>query len=292
MMSATIDPELHLRALRHCRVATHRALGVEVPLLIPEGVYTPDAWTDSLLAGVSRYLRACSTPMALVEVGAGSGVVPIVLDRSQPRLLVSSYVGLDIDPLAVETARINVAMNALRPVCRFLGGADLLDALGDGIGHVDVLVANIPQVPATAASERAEPSDYYPVPDDGSLDELDVRGMGLLARVVEQARPILDGGGSLITTFAGRPGLSALDLVGRRTGTRYEVLEVTRIRQDPGTSIAAFAAAEREARAEYRFYGDPSDGSPMGAREAEQLIRRGVPVYHDLYCTRVVRGSG
>lgn len=291
MMSATVDLDLQLRVLQRCHVATYRSLGVDVCLLIPDGVYTPDAWTDSLLVGVSGYLADCSGPVVVAEMGAGSGVVPIVLDRSEQRLLVSRYVGLDIDPLAVEVGRVNVAMNAVRPVCRFLEGGDLLRALGEGIGQVDVLVANIPQVPATAASERNRRTDYYRVPEHGSLDELDVLGMGLLSRVVEQARPILDGGGSLITTFAGRPGLSALDVVGRRTGTRYEVLEVRRIRQDTGTSIAAFASAEREGRADYLFYEDPSDASPVGAREAEQLMRRGAPVYHDLYCMRVVRGD-
>jgi len=187
LLAAAISPgHLEASVARRCRgepiawiVGTTTFAGLR--LRVESGVYVPRPHSEQ----VARAALARLPDHGIAyDVATGSGAVAALLVAHRPGARV---VGLDLDPRAVACARSN-GVDAR--VSDLLGGLEASHA-----GRVDVVVAVLPYVP----------TPHLPLLARDTLDHEDVRwydggaaGVGLLARLVVQARPALAPGGALV----------------------------------------------------------------------------------------------
>lgn len=148
---------------------------------IGPGVFVPRPRSEFLVGEVARIAK----PRGVVlDLCCGSGAVGAAIAAE----LGAELHAADVDPIAVECARHNVA-NVYH--------GDLYEPLPDEIrGRVDVLVVIAPYVPTSAiALLPHEARDFEPMATlDGGADGLDV-----LRRVLRPARGWLAAGGILAT---------------------------------------------------------------------------------------------
>jgi release factor glutamine methyltransferase len=151
---------------------------------VPEGVQPPKA--GSLF--FCRHLDARAGERML-EIGAGLGLAAVVAARAG-----ASVVATDVVPAAVETMRLNAALN----------GVSIDARLGDCYAPVtgeqfDLVCSNPPQMPTPPGRER---SDAAAAADNGGID-----GWEILDRIIAGAPAHLRPGGRLLFTifaFLGR----------------------------------------------------------------------------------------
>ncbi|SER43841.1 release factor glutamine methyltransferase [Lentzea xinjiangensis] len=160
-------------------------------VVVTRGVFVPRHRTE-LLVDLATELA----PAVVVDMCCGSGAVGAVL---QHRLPDATVYAADIDPVAVECARKNLAT---------VFEGDLFDALPAHLkGHVDVVVANVPYVPTgDIRFMPAEARDHEArVALDGGADGLEV-----LRRAATQAAAWLRPGGHLMSETSERQAPAAL----------------------------------------------------------------------------------
>jgi len=151
---------------------------------VPEGVQPPKA--GSLF--FCRHLDARAGERML-EIGAGLGLAAVVAARAG-----ASVVATDVVPAAVETMRLNAALN----------GVSIDARLGDCYAPVtgeqfDLVCSNPPQMPTPPGRERG---DAAAAADNGGID-----GWEILDRIIAGAPAHLRPGGRLLFTifaFLGR----------------------------------------------------------------------------------------
>ncbi|WP_225752846.1 putative protein N(5)-glutamine methyltransferase [Actinotalea sp. Marseille-Q4924] len=164
-------------------------LGLRVA--VGPGVFVPRRRTEALVLEARRLLgeRAGDGRRAVVvDLCCGSGALGLAVAATHDVELHAA----DVDPTAVGYAREN-----LRRVGGHVRQGDLFEALPPDLrGRVDLLLANVPYVPASAvALLPAEARDHEPrVALDGGPDGLDV-----LRRVAAAATDWLRPGGHLLT---------------------------------------------------------------------------------------------
>jgi release factor glutamine methyltransferase len=136
-------------------------------MVVEPGVFVPRHRTELLVDEAARLLDGVADPVVL-DLCCGSGALGAALTVRRPVELYAA----DVDPAAVRCARVNVAA---------AGGhvfeGDLFDPLPRALrGRVDVLLANVPYVPADAiALMPPEARDHeLRVTLDGGADGLDV----------------------------------------------------------------------------------------------------------------------
>lgn len=143
-----------------------------VRVSIDPGVFIPRQRTAFLVE-----LAARPAAGVVVDLCCGSGALGLALAHRRPGIELHAA---DVDPVAVACARRN-----LDRVGATVHQGDLDAALPDGLrGRVDVLVANVPYVPAAAiAMMPPESRDHEPrATVDGGVDGLDVvRRLAVLA---------------------------------------------------------------------------------------------------------------
>lgn len=166
-------------------------------IAVEPGVFVPRRRTEFLVA---EALAQAPDASVVVDLCCGSGAVGAALAAVLTG--VELHVA-DIDPVAVECARRNVAA---------YGGhaheGDLFDALPSGLrGRVGILAANVPYVPTEEVGLLpAEAREYEPlVALDGGGDGLDVL-RGVAARASEWLAP----GGCLLIETSERQVRSAI----------------------------------------------------------------------------------
>jgi release factor glutamine methyltransferase len=151
---------------------------------VPEGVQPPKA--GSLL--FCRHLNP-RPGERMLEIGAGLGLAAVLAARAG-----ASVVATDVIPAAVETVRLNAALNGVSVDAR----------LGDCYAPVagerfDLVCSNPPQMPTPPGRERG---DAAAAADNGGIDGWDV-----LDRIISGAPAHLRPGGRLLFTifaFLGR----------------------------------------------------------------------------------------
>jgi len=104
--------------------------------------------TRGCLEALDRLEKAGVRPRRIVDVGCGTGVLAMAAARLWPQAQVAAG---DIDPVAVATARANLAENGLADVVTLYEGAGLAGA-PDGLLPVDLACANILKGPLIALS--------------------------------------------------------------------------------------------------------------------------------------------
>ena len=167
------------RAITRCRFD-----GLE--LLAGPGVFLPRHLSEPTPAFAAERLAGIEHPV-VVDVGTGCGAIALAVARREPSARV---LGLDFDPSALEWAARNARDLGMSSVQ--FAHSSLLDALPSELrGNVDVVVANVPCVPAGDFEGAADaPSGAYvgEGPD----------GLGLQRRLAEQALLYLRPGGWLM----------------------------------------------------------------------------------------------
>jgi HemK-like putative methylase len=123
---------------------------------------TPRPATEQLVARALELVR--DRPARVVDVGTGSGAIAIAVAAAAPKARVWAT---DTSRCAVALARLNVRRHGLadRVVVRH---GDLLEPVP---GSVDLIVANLPYLPAAAAARypdlAAEPGESVFADGDG-----------------------------------------------------------------------------------------------------------------------------
>lgn len=97
------------------------------------------ATTQGCLAAMDRLAHRHNF-RRILDLGCGSGLLAIAATRLWPRALVSAS---DIDPIAVDVARANAALNGARPRIRFVTAAGLAHPRLRTLQPYDLVVANI-----------------------------------------------------------------------------------------------------------------------------------------------------
>ncbi|QHS53869.1 peptide chain release factor N(5)-glutamine methyltransferase [Edaphobacter sp. 12200R-103] len=131
-------------------------------------------------------------PVAIADIGTGSGAIAIALAHHLP---LASVYALDLSPAALEVAGSNAAALGVESRMQFVV-SDLLDALPSHQWHgfFDAVVSNPPYVPAGEAAQlhpqvsRYEPASALYAEDDG---------LAIYKRLIPQAYKALKPGGLL-----------------------------------------------------------------------------------------------
>lgn len=160
-----------------------------VDLKVGPGVMVPRPETEML---VERALLVCLERMdraglVVADVGTGSGCIAVSLAMHLPGV---SLYATDVSSEALEVARANVEKFGLGGRVTLLEG-DLLEPLP---GRVDVIVANLPYIPAPRLGELQPELAWEPrAALDGGVD-----GMDQLRRLMGQAACRLAGDGVML----------------------------------------------------------------------------------------------
>jgi HemK-like putative methylase len=118
----------------------------------PGRVMTPRKASEQLAAATLRVLDSRARPARVVDVGTGSGAIAVGIAAGAPNVHV---VATDTSRCAVALARANVCRHGLGDrvsVCR----GDLLEPVE---GPIDLVVANLPYLPAADADRYPDLAD-------------------------------------------------------------------------------------------------------------------------------------
>jgi release factor glutamine methyltransferase len=162
-----------------------------LPLAVTPDVLIPRPDTETLVEAVLSRVPDRAAPLAVLDLGTGSGAIALALARELPR---AELTASDVSAAALAVARKNAEALGLAERVRF--------ALGDGFAPVagerfDLIVSNPPYVAEGAAAGLAPELRHEPAL--ALFAEGD--GTALLRRIAAEARPRLRG-----------PGLLALEL--------------------------------------------------------------------------------
>jgi hypothetical protein len=97
-----------------------------VRLFVTPNIFLPDDWTRTLLTGLFKIWPNGLPGKTIVEIGVGTGVVPIALASNGFGF--DRFYGFDIDLLAIRVARLNVAISGLSDVVLLKGGRSTFEA--------------------------------------------------------------------------------------------------------------------------------------------------------------------
>ncbi len=136
---------------------------------VDERVLVPRPETEELIGFAVERLRQRPEP-ALLDIGTGSGAIAVTLACELPG---ASVFATDLSPHAVSVARKNAAQNAVFQHCTFFVGDLAAGAIR--FAPFDLVVANLPYVPAADIAPSPDPVSFEPrLALDGGADGLDV----------------------------------------------------------------------------------------------------------------------
>jgi release factor glutamine methyltransferase len=157
---------------------------------------------DLAVTEVATRLTADDRPILVWDVGTGSGAVAVALARRFRAALALGRVRLiasDVSPDAVELAAENLSAHGVDRLV-VLQVADLLQLVGQDAAPPDVVVANLPYVPAHEVDVGTGSLAWEPrAALDGGPDGLDV-----VRRLVDRLPDHLLGGVALLEIGAGQ----------------------------------------------------------------------------------------
>ena len=199
---ARLTPRQQRRLAREC---TRLARGVPLPYVlgyrhfygrkfaVTPSVLIPRPETELLVELALPRLQGCGR-CRVADVGTGSGAIAVTLAAEAPEARVTAT---DISPAALAVARDNARRHRVADRISFVE-TDVLAAL---TGPFDVIVANLPYIPAaeleTLPVARHEPREAL----DGGPD-----GLAFIRRLLTQARARLAPDGLLLLEIAAHQG--------------------------------------------------------------------------------------
>jgi release factor glutamine methyltransferase len=163
-----------------------------LPLAVTPDVLIPRPDTETLVEAVLARLPRRDAPLAVLDVGTGSGAIALAIASEWPE---AQLTATDVSDAALAVARKNAEALGLAHRVRFASG-DLFAAVADE--RFDVIVSNPPYVPEADAAGlapelRHEPALALFAAGDGSA---------LLRRIAREAPARLAPGGLLALELA------------------------------------------------------------------------------------------
>ncbi len=255
------------------------------PIFISPNTFIPDSWTRSFLKGILT-IEKLKNAETIVEIGVGTGIVPIVLARAGFNF--KKFYGFDIDTLATRVSNINASLYNLGSRTVFKGGGSIFEperSFGLSNAYIDLVVANIPQVPSMSTGPIRDLFDYYhmPVGVTGRKRDWAMQGLWLVSEILEQAKTRLRTNGRVVLNIGGRPGKEHLIGMLSDCGYEAEIVHNEIIEQDPETDISALVHFERTQSVFYSFYSDSECKAQISARAAYERIAEGEKAFHELF---------
>ena len=155
---------------------------------VTPAVMVPRPETETLVEEALAWASARTAPIAVADVGTGSGCIVVSLAARLPD---TRFVATDVSPAALAVADENARRHGVAGRVRLLSG-HLLRPLP---GPVDLIVANLPYVPSERIDGlQPEVRDYEPrLALDGGPD-----GTDLLRPLLRQAGAYLRPGGAVM----------------------------------------------------------------------------------------------
>lgn len=170
-------------------VSIHRLRlnGQGQPFIVLPGIYPPDEWSLLTIQAAQTALDLRPDIDLVLELGCGSGVIPLILARINPNRDLR-FVCCDIKSVSSRNLDLNFQLfgdMAKQP--RF----HCLDISGKGTREVmdgapALVIANVPQLPVSVAVSDADPDDYHPVTAEDREDPVRAFGLGLLLDIGRQ----------------------------------------------------------------------------------------------------------
>lgn len=263
-------------------------------LLLLPSIFAPEAWAYTFLEGLLRIPSEAWEGKSLVEIGTGSGWIPIALSKLTP---LRRIVGLDLNPHSEAVAICNLWLNCSEEEASRLDFAqsDLLSAL-PSTSRWDYIVGCIPQVLSDALPDSLDDADEQALYDLSNYTAIqnvyeDHFGLGLIAKLLDDCPEYLAPGGELVLNLAGRPGRAIIERMFSRRGFRTEVLVSRRVRQAGDTDIAPLVALEQSTRSEFEFYMTQHSAEPIRAETALGWMSKGHPIWHEVAVWRARLGE-
>jgi release factor glutamine methyltransferase len=133
--------------------------------------------------------RADKRPLAVADVGTGSGIIAIAIAKHAPQAQVTA---IDVSPAALAIARDNAARLGVDERIRFVHG-DLFDAVGNQ--RFDLIASNPPYISRREMEQL--PRDVKAYEPELALAGGEM-GASVIERLVPQAADRLASGGSLL----------------------------------------------------------------------------------------------
>jgi release factor glutamine methyltransferase len=171
-------------------------------IVVKSGVFVPRRRTEFLVQQAIAVARPGNN--TIVDLCCGSGAIGVAVVKTLGH---SQLYAVDIEPSAVQCARLNVGTNG-----QVLEG-DLYDPLPAKLqGCVDILVANAPYVPTEAVTMMPQEARLYEpmVALDGGEDGLDIQ-----RRVIAEASLWLAPDGNLIMETSSRQSTQTAEIFAR-----------------------------------------------------------------------------
>jgi release factor glutamine methyltransferase len=157
----------------------------ELPFLTAPGrVMTPRPATERLARAAAEHIGERRAHVA--DVGTGSGAIAVSLARLAPRAEIWAS---DVSAAGVSLARANPRRYRVADRVHVVRG-DLLEPLP---GELDLIVANLPYLPA---ADRSRHGDLAAEPDEAVFAPGD--GLGLYRRLLRSAEHRLRDGGAVM----------------------------------------------------------------------------------------------
>jgi aspartate/methionine/tyrosine aminotransferase/methylase of polypeptide subunit release factors len=255
-------------------------------LLLPPSIFAPEAWAYTFLEGLLKVPLDEYGGKWAVEVGTGSGWICIALAKFT-RL--SRIHGVDLNPHAPWVATCNAWLNGdERLVARLsFAESDLLRGLPES-GEWDFVVGCIPQVLRTEGlpevPSEADPEALYDLSNYATLQNVyeDHFGLGLIARLLDEAPERLAPGGRLLLNLAGRPGRPIIERMFTRRGFTTQVRVARRVMQAADTDIRPLVALEQRTQREFEFFMEAHSPEPLSAATALGWLQTGHPIWHEV----------
>jgi methylase of polypeptide subunit release factors len=260
------------------------------PVFISPNTYIPDNWTRNFLNGLITYSKTAHEAKTVVEIGVGTGIIPIALFLAGFQF--DKYYGFDLDTLAIRVANLNAAFYKLNDKVAFRGGGSIFEPekfFELSLPYADLIIANVPQIPSMSTVILRDLFDYYHMPVGLSNKEQlsAMQGLRLVELILKQSRDRLNKNGKIILNVGGRPGEQQIISTIEDNGYDATIIHTQIVEQDPETDISAFVHFEKVQNIDYEFYRDKNATAKISAKMAYDRISEKQKCYHKLYVIEV-----
>ncbi len=273
-----------------------------VTLLQLPSTFTPEDWSFTFFEGLLRCSQDEFYHRSVAELGCGNGWISIALAKKTNLYMIY---GLDINPKAIVSAKINLYLNALNEKGQIKydsKGKSLLDRVQfhvsdllvyciDNKIYLDKVIGCIPQVlspniniinniiPENTSDEALYALSNY-CSKQGYIE--DQFGLGLVARATEESIQILKPNGKVILNMGGRPGQAVLNRLFTRRGFSTNIIWQTKIEQADDTDILTLVDIEKKSFYRFEFFMSAYSKESITARTAHAFSKAGGKIFHSL----------
>lgn len=201
---------------------------------IKEGVLIPRPDTENLVEAVIDYCHENEIEKPqIIDVGTGSGAIAVSLAHYLEK---AKVVGVDISPLALKVARLNMEKHKLDERMSILKSDLLSEFIKRDISGIDIVVSNPPYISKKEMEKlppevKKEPEKALAAGEDG---------LDYYRRLIPQAEKVLKSGGRLFLEI----GYQQAESVKKIFGENWSQIEVKKDYSENDRIVTASYQAE------------------------------------------------